>query len=468
MNDDKYDNNKMDENQLKFIKNKIESCILIGNPGCGKTTTIIEYCIHKYVNKLITSFLNFYIISFSKDASIDFILRGQKSKYPLLFNNNNIKTIHSLSYKILSYFNNIHHSTSINILILSAYKLIENKTTDELYKVKFLSNIKFIIIDEAQDINENQYKLASLLSTKLNIPLILVGDPNQNIYQFQGGSDEYLLNHSNKIFTLNYNYRSSVELVNFLNYIRPHKNFPEMKTPKKEKEKKPFLYVNDINNILQHIKKQLLVTKYNLEDIAIIGPVKLSKEELKNNNISDYKSVGLQLICNFLSENNIKFIKHFNDINDNNLKGLNETKKIKDHVNILTSHSSKGLEFKKVLVVNYQLKTFSTTITNYDYEKFKYLWYVTLSRAIHKLIIYIRIDHDIFYNIFDVPNNLYLTNNINKLKNKYNLENKLENKNIPQYYEITKIINDLSYLTEERMYNFLHNFKYTITKKTNI
>ena len=464
-NRDKYDNNKMDENQLQFIKNKLESCILIGNPGCGKTTTIIEYCIHKYVNNLIKSFLNFYIISFSKDASIDFILRGQKSKYPSLFNNNNIKTIHSLSYKILNYFNNIQLSTSINILILSAYKLIENKTSDELSKVKFLANIKFIIIDEAQDINENQYKLACLLSKKLNIPLILVGDPNQNIYQFQGGSDEYLLNHSNKIFTLNYNYRSSVQLVNFLNYIRPHKSFPEMKTPKKENEKKPFLYVNDINNILQHIKKQLLVSKYNLEDIAIIGPVKLSKEEIKNNDISDYKSVGLQLICNFLHENNIKFIKHFNDINDNNLKGLNETKKIKDHVNILTSHSSKGLEFKKVLVVNYQLKTFSTTISNYDYEKFKYLWYVTLSRAIHKLIIYIRTDHDIFYNIFDVPNNLYLTNNINKLKNKYNLENKLKITDISQYYEITKIINDLSYLTEERMYNFLQDFKYTITKK---
>lgn len=46
-NRDKYDNNKMDENQLQFIKNKLESCILIGNPGCGKTTTIIEYCIHQ-------------------------------------------------------------------------------------------------------------------------------------------------------------------------------------------------------------------------------------------------------------------------------------------------------------------------------------------------------------------------------------------------------------------------------------
>ena len=30
----------------------------------------------------------------------------------------------------------------------------------------------------------------------------MVGDPNQNIYQFQGGSDQYLLNYTGKTFLL--------------------------------------------------------------------------------------------------------------------------------------------------------------------------------------------------------------------------------------------------------------------------
>ena len=42
-----------DEYQLKFINSNIEDCIVIGNPGCGKTKTIIEYCINKYNNKII-------------------------------------------------------------------------------------------------------------------------------------------------------------------------------------------------------------------------------------------------------------------------------------------------------------------------------------------------------------------------------------------------------------------------------
>ena len=42
------------------------------------------------------------------------------------------------------------------------------------------------------------------ICNKLKIPLVLVGDPNQSIYQFQGGSDKFLLNHSNN------KYQSSV------------------------------------------------------------------------------------------------------------------------------------------------------------------------------------------------------------------------------------------------------------------
>ena len=32
------------------------------------------------------------------------------------------------------------------------------------------------------------------LKNKLKCNLVMVGDPNQNIYQFQGGSDRFLLN----------------------------------------------------------------------------------------------------------------------------------------------------------------------------------------------------------------------------------------------------------------------------------
>jgi len=55
-----------------------------------------------------------------------------------------------------------------------------------------------------------------LITNKLNIALILVGDPNQNIYQFQGGSDKFLLNHSNIKYILVNNYRSTNQIIDFL------------------------------------------------------------------------------------------------------------------------------------------------------------------------------------------------------------------------------------------------------------
>ena len=74
--------------------------VLTGNPGCGKTKTIIEYCIEKYSKKYINNQNNFLIISYSKKAQIDFITRGKKSKYPKLFSNKNIRTIHNIASHI--------------------------------------------------------------------------------------------------------------------------------------------------------------------------------------------------------------------------------------------------------------------------------------------------------------------------------------------------------------------------------
>ena len=66
-----------------------------------------------------------------------------------------------------------------------AINVIKSKSDKELREIKCLKNIKVMIVDEAQDLSDIQYELILLLKNKLNIKLILVGDPNQNIYQFQ-------------------------------------------------------------------------------------------------------------------------------------------------------------------------------------------------------------------------------------------------------------------------------------------
>jgi thymidine kinase len=438
-------NNKemiFDEHQLSFINNKIENCVVYGNPGCGKTSSIIEYCINKKVKSN-----EFLIISFSKKAQNDFINRGVK-RLPI-FNNNNTKTIHSLACTIMKKIYN-KSSTNINTIILATLKAIIN---EDLSVINCLQKCKFIIVDEAQDINENQYNLINLISIKLNIALILVGDPNQNIYQFQGGDDNYLLNHSSKKFNLINNYRSTNQIIDFCNFIRPHENLPLMIGTNKNNNK-PLLYCESINNILLHIKNELLNNEYKLHEIAIIGPVKLSKHDKFNT----LKSIGLQLICNYLNENNIKFIKYYKD-NNNDIFDNNDNIEIKhNHVNILTSHGSKGLEFKKVLVINYHLTTFSKKPSEKEYNNFKYLWYVTLTRAINKLIIYIDKDKYIFPEITKIPKDYYIHNGLEINKPKLNFpDNKIQ-----QNFTIVDIINNNNFFNENVLYDFEQKFNFNI------
>ena len=451
----------LNENQLKFINSPIENSILIGNPGCGKTKTIIEFCINKLNNNQINDSSNFLIISFSKQAQIDFIERGKISSIPYIFTDKNVKTIHSLATSISKTIL-LKDSSSINTIILATYKNIINKPDMNLKLLKCLENCKFIIVDEAQDINFNQYQFINCLSQKLNIPLILVGDPNQNIYQFQGGSDKFLLNHvkdNNKIYNLTINYRSSVEIINFCNYIRPHNYLDKMTSINNTVNSKPIIYHDDKNNILQNIIDEILNNEYKLEEIAIIGPVKKSNE-FKNN----YANIGLQEICNILNERKINFLKYFDD--SDNIREENKNKKIKEgYVNILTSHGSKGLEFKKVLVINYHFNTMTTTPTEIDYDRFKYLWYVTLTRAIDKMVIYVDSSKNIFKDFYNIPYNLYTLKGL-PIKEEKNCNYCFkENKKKELNYSITKILNDNNYFNENILYEFEKRFKYSIVKE---
>jgi len=425
-----------DEHQLNFINNRnIENSILIGNPGCGKTKTILDF-----VFKKSSKSTDFLILTYSKKAQVDLINKGRQIS--TRFNIYNIKTIHSLAATILNKLFN-KTSSNINTIILATFKTIADK---DISVVSCLKNCKFIIIDEAQDINENQYNLVKLISNKLNIPLILVGDPNQNIYQFQGGSDKFLLNHSNNKHILVNNYRSTNQIINFCNYLRPHNDLPSMICKNNIDNNKPLIYINSLDNIIEHILNEINNNNYKLHEIAIIGSVKLSK----NN-----RSIGLQLICNVLHQNNINYIKYFNDDDNNEKIEIKE-----NYINILTCHSSKGLEFKKVLVINYHLTSFSKTPTEYEYNNFKYMWYVAFTRAMETLIIYTDETKSIFPVIKEVPKDCYdlISNKPLKIEEKFIPEPEPK----PLYFPIVDTINNNKYFNENNFYKFETLYKYDL------
>lgn len=375
----------MNYNQRQFVESKLENSKLLGIPGGGKTTTIIKKIIHHREKNELQNNNSFIIVTFSRKACNDFIKRGDEIE-PGMFTTNNVKTIHSLSGTILSKAVD-RRPISLDIVVAAANAQIQKLTTEQLKDIKCLSTLSLIIVDEAQDISDIQYQFVKLLAEKLSAKLILVGDPNQNIYQFQNGSDKYLMNHDGTTYMLTENYRSTPEIINLVNTLKPWKNtIPDIIPVKHSLNKKPIVYHGSISYLKKMVLEEITAyreAKKELSDIVIIGPVKKSG----SNQNGSVRNLGLQNIVNLLEDTKIKYVRHYQE-STGDCEVVNvETESKTDHVNLMTIHGSKGLEFKKVIVLNFHTNTFGRVPTLEDYNKFKYLWYVALSRAKEELVL---------------------------------------------------------------------------------
>lgn len=110
--------------------------------------------------------------------------------------------------------------------------------SDKLLKEKKIINtilskiFPFILIDEYQDTKEIQYDIiSSILSANNGISKVLiVGDPNQSIYESLGGFPmgkidlETLLKFPLKEYSLSQNYRSSTKIINYFDYYKTYNN----------------------------------------------------------------------------------------------------------------------------------------------------------------------------------------------------------------------------------------------------
>ena len=100
-------------------------------------------------------------------------------------------------------------------LILNTIKLFEKENSVlNYYKERF----KYILVDEFQDTNPQQYKLIKLLTQNAENDLTVVGDDDQSIYAFRGATIVNILNFENdfpntKIIRLEENYRCPKDIV---------------------------------------------------------------------------------------------------------------------------------------------------------------------------------------------------------------------------------------------------------------
>ena len=98
--------------------------------------------------------------------------------------------------------------------------------SDSAFREWMASQVTVMAVDEAQDLSELNYIiLDKLLSIIPSLQLFLVGDPRQNIFEFNGGSfkhlDSFLSNHPDHVTkTLTLTYRCGQPIADFVNTFR--------------------------------------------------------------------------------------------------------------------------------------------------------------------------------------------------------------------------------------------------------
>ena len=366
------------EEQLKYINFfEKKNTKLIACAGSGKTRCIL-FKMNNLINNNIFKKNELLMLTFSKPTKDDFVKKLKDFKINI--DEKNVKTIDSFAKKLIDQDNKI----DVSLLSFKFMNYLKDTPSDILKKNNNLSTYKIIFVDEAQDLNNTQYLIFKYLNEKLNIIINLIGDPNQNIYQFRGSSDKYLNDFNSNIFYLSKNFRSKKCIVDFCNYLRPY-NTSNIECTQGDNKCKPILMFYNNEKILEEniisILKSAIKNNINLADIAILSPTR--------GKMSGFgKSHGLCLISNILFKEKIKF-KQFYDESTDDFNSNIKYKPKKGYVNLLTYMGSKGLEWKYVIIIDADMCLINKRF--FDEEKHnndKYLLYVACSRAIENMYIF--------------------------------------------------------------------------------
>lgn len=184
----------------------------------------------------------------------------------------------ALAFKTYEDFKQNNNQFDYSDLVFNLYiMLLQNP--DKLAMLK--KDYPIIFVDEAQDLDTLLFKLIYLMSAGNS--LYLIYDEVQTIYSFRWSAphmlaEEFLSPHFNSIltYTLEYNYRSTENIVKVGNKCREIANSDVMTTPFKESVKSSVRFIQVKNNLLEGEKtasliKELITQGYKYEDIAIIA-----------------------------------------------------------------------------------------------------------------------------------------------------------------------------------------------------
>jgi AAA domain/UvrD-like helicase C-terminal domain len=390
---------EVNEQQYKAITRPIDvHQRIIASAGSGKTTTLtarIAYLI-EYHNVKSNQIV---LLTFSRNSATQM----KKKLHDLIGEERSHQvwagTFHGLAKNLLQKYSPKSTQTLyfVDELVIMGEKWL--KTTDGR---KWVSKLRYIFVDEFQDINNSQWNMIMRM-LRPGAYLIVVGDDCQNIYTWRGSNVNFILNLDKELRNLvddqlNINYRSSENIINVANAIMKHiPTLPWKHTmisyqPKHLNPHVHFFYrvIDETNWIIKDIQKQF---KNNPNvSIAIISRMNIDLYRFEEECI--LKNISYRLFDVGIEE---KFNNNSNSID------------------LVTVHSSKGLEWDIVYLIHMNDDVFPSSKKKHDIVHERRLFYVAVTRARRELYVsYTSDERNLSRFIREIPNTMLLYHGIAK------------------------------------------------------
>ena len=167
-----------------------------------------------------------------------------------------------------------------DILVYAHRILLEQPWCGDIYRAKY----KHVCVDEAQDLNKAQYEFIKALCGDKIKNVMMVGDPDQMIYGFNGSSCDYLCHQFIKDFgpnkfELKENYRSSKAVIRLANNIKPSsqvesefaRNGKSQIEAQQDEESEALWICNKINELLQIKSDSDIEGEISLSNMVVIA-----------------------------------------------------------------------------------------------------------------------------------------------------------------------------------------------------
>ena len=271
---------RLSKRQMEIISDKDSRCIVVAaGPGSGKTRVLV----HKLASLLLLEDVKheqLLMLTFSRAAATEF-----KQRLMELIGNAahfvEIKTFHSYCFDLLGRIGNLEESK--NVVAKAAEMIYQG----EVEPNKIGKTV--LVIDEAQDMGPEEHALVkALMANNEEMRVIVVGDDDQNIYEFRGSDSSYMYRlaqeNGSTFVEMTENYRSAHHPVNFANEFLKNidkriKSTPIISMREEEgrvevtRHQSKYMYQPLVENLLRHKDKgtSCILTQTNEEAVILMG-----------------------------------------------------------------------------------------------------------------------------------------------------------------------------------------------------